>query len=249
MSAASAGATVVVIPSRYGSTRFPGKPLVPIAGKSLISRVWERVIKARIPAGVWVATDDSRIEQHVREIGGRVVMTPGDCATGTDRIAAAIDAIRDEMGREPAYVINVQGDEPLIDPELIDRIASTLESSGADVVTLACPLGAPDELDRPDVVKVVTDLESYALYFSRSPIPHGNTQAARRHIGVYGFRSEVLRRFTELLPSPLERSEKLEQLRLLQNGFKILVLETDRPHQGVDQPEDVARVERALESE
>lgn len=233
---------VIVIPARYGSTRFPGKPLVRIAGISLIQRVYERAVKSARAAAVYVATDDDRILGHVLEFGGRVVRPEGDFATGTDRIAASL-ALMDERFDQ---VVNVQGDEPLIDPASIDRVVEVLQATGVDMATLACPLETDDEYHSRDVVKVVTDLAGDALYFSRSAIPHGSRELARRHVGLYGYQSNVLQRLSTLAPSPLERAESLEQLRALQNGLKIRVLETSKPHLGVDRPEDVARVESEL---
>lgn len=235
--------SAVVIPSRWGSTRFPGKPLVLIAGKPLIQRVYERA-SASSADEVWIATDDSRISNVAVQFGGSALMTSSDLATGTDRICSALSQIPDSENID--VVINVQGDEPLIEPRLIDRLIDTLRSTDADVVTLSCPLGDPSELQRQDVVKVVTSNDGDALYFSRSPIPHGNPDLARRHIGVYGFKTEALRAFPTLPPSSLELAECLEQLRLLQNGFKIKVLETGEPHLGVDRPEDVGRIEAVI---
>jgi 3-deoxy-manno-octulosonate cytidylyltransferase (CMP-KDO synthetase) len=233
---------VIVIPARWGSTRFPGKPLVAIAGVSLIQRVYERAMKATRADAVYVATDDDRIVGHVLEFGGRVVRPEGEFATGTDRIAAAL-AVMDEPF---AQVVNVQGDEPLIDPASVDRVVEVLQATGVDMATLACPLESDDEYHSRDVVKVVTDLTGDALYFSRSAIPHGSRDVARRHVGLYGYQADVLQRLSSLAPSPLERAESLEQLRALQNGLKIRVLETSKPHLGVDRPEDVARVESEL---
>jgi 3-deoxy-manno-octulosonate cytidylyltransferase (CMP-KDO synthetase) len=237
---------VIVIPSRYGSTRFPGKPLVEIAGQTLIQRVYNRALAARRARAVWVATDDDRILEHVTSFGGKAVMTPSELRSGTDRIERALSSIEKEGGHRFEHVVNVQGDEPLIDPAEIDRIIDTLQAEAVDVVTLATPITTDDELRNPDVVKVVCSLTGDALYFSRAPIPHGALAAARRHVGIYGYQAPVLRRFAMLEPSPLEIEERLEQLRLLQNGFTIRVLETPKPHLGVDRPEDVARVEAEL---
>lgn len=233
---------VIVIPARWASTRFPGKPLAQIAGVSLIRRVYERAAQSERAADVFVATDDDRIARHVEEFGGRVVMPEGVFATGTDRIAAALGMF-DEIYNG---VVNVQGDEPLIDVRSIDSVIAALED-GADMATLACPIESEDEFNARDVVKVVTDLEGNALYFSRAPIPYGSRSIARRHVGIYGYRSDVLRRLSQLPASPLEAAESLEQLRALQNGFKIRVLHTEKPHLGVDRPEDVLRVEAEIE--
>jgi 3-deoxy-manno-octulosonate cytidylyltransferase (CMP-KDO synthetase) len=225
---------VIVIPARWASTRFPGKPLVMIAGTSLIQRVYERSKSSRAARAVFVATDDQRIADHVRGFGGSVVMPQGEFQSGTDRIAASLDLLGGEFDR----VIGVQGDEPLIDPEAIDRIADALAT--ADIATLACPIES-EELAARDVVKVVTALDGMALYFSRAALA-----GAQRHVGIYGYQTRVLRALAKLAPSPLERAESLEQLRALQNGFKIRVLHTAKPHLGVDRPEDVLRVEKEL---
>lgn len=231
---------VIVIPARYGSTRFPGKPLATIAGVSLIQRVYERAIASRRADAVWIATDDERIAEHIRGFGGRVVMPPGDFVSGTDRIAAALAAI------EGTYelVVNVQGDEPLIDIGNVDELIALMASTDAEMGTLACPLASEEEFLSRDVVKVVTDCNGLALYFSRAPL--GSRVTAMRHIGVYAYRIGALQALTTFPPSPLELAESLEQLRALQQGFRIAVLPTSQPHHGVDRPEDVARVESEL---
>ncbi len=237
----------IVIPARYGSTRFPGKPLAPIAGKTLIRRVYERVASSQLASGVWVATDDDRIADHVRSFGGNVVMTSSDHASGTDRISEAVRKIEKQNRKNPVdQVVNVQGDEPLIDVALVDALIEMMQSTGCDAATLACPIVNESELRERNVVKVVTDLNGNALYFSRAPIPFGDLSLALRHIGVYGYQRETLVAFSKLEVSPLEKSESLEQLRLLQNGYRIRVIETDSPHLGVDHPDDVARVEEAI---
>jgi 3-deoxy-manno-octulosonate cytidylyltransferase (CMP-KDO synthetase) len=228
---------VIVIPARWASTRFPGKPLAPIAGVSLIQRVYERAVQSSLASAVYVATDDARIAAHVSGFGGRVLQPEGDFQSGTDRIAAAVRSL-------PSCdaVINVQGDEPLIDPLVIDQLITALADS--EMATLACPLLTDDEFLARDVVKVVTDLTGHALYFSRAPL--GSRDTALRHIGIYAYRAATLQRFTALPPAPLERAESLEQLRALQNGIRIRVLQTAKPHLGVDRPEDVGRVEEEL---
>ena len=234
---------LIVIPARYASTRFPGKPLADLAGKSLIRRVYDQALTSRVASAVWVATDDQRILEHVVSFGGRAIMTSSDLPSGTDRIAAALGSIERELGMQFDQVINVQGDEPTIDMTAVDQLMLTLQSDASiDVATLACPLLTEQEFRSRDVVKVVTDLAGNALYFSRAPIPHDSMGLSRRHIGLYGYQQAVLRRYAELHPTPLEIEEKLEQLRLLENGFRIRVLQTEKPHVGVDRPEDVARV-------
>jgi 3-deoxy-D-manno-octulosonate cytidylyltransferase len=237
----------IVIPARWASTRFPGKPLAPIRGKSLIQRVWERVSATRGAGLIVVATDDDRIESHVTGFGGRVVRTSSSAATGTDRIAAALPSIETAEGKRFEIVINVQGDEPLIDPASVDRMIETLRADDADVVTMYSALRDEEEFLRRDVVKVVGSGDGYALYFSRAPVPHGGTAIARRHIGVYGYRRHALAAFASLPQSSLELAESLEQLRLLENGFRIRLLESSAPHLGVDRPEDIQRIEDELD--
>lgn len=233
---------VIVIPARYGSTRFPGKPLVPIAGISLIQRVYERAKHSKRAEAVVVATDDDRIFDHVRGFGGNVVKPEGEFQTGTDRIAAALPLI--ESSTTYDAVVNVQGDEPLIDIGIVDELIDRLAESDADIGTLACPLETDEEFTNRDVVKVVVDDFGTALYFSRAAI--GSRTTALRHIGVYAYRREAMTRFVSLPQSTLERAESLEQLRGLQQRFKIVVLQTSKPHLGVDRPEDVMRVENEL---
>jgi 3-deoxy-manno-octulosonate cytidylyltransferase (CMP-KDO synthetase) len=236
----------IVIPARWASTRFPGKPLAPIAGVSLIERVYRRAIASQKARAVYVATDDARIADHVASFG-KVVSPTGDFATGTDRIAAAVPLIESRESMRFDQIVNVQGDEPLIDITVVDALIDALQNDASlSMATLACPIDRDDEFASRDVVKVVTDLRGDALYFSRAPIPHGSLPLARRHIGVYAYQRAALDAFVALAPSPLERSESLEQLRALQNGFRIRVVQTNTPHQGVDRPEDVARVESEL---
>jgi 3-deoxy-manno-octulosonate cytidylyltransferase (CMP-KDO synthetase) len=236
---------VIVIPARYASTRFPGKPLAPIAGVSLIQRVYARAAGSKRAAAVYVATDDDRIFGHVAEFGGRAVKPEGDFQTGTDRIAAALPIIEAVDGAPFDVVVNVQGDEPLIDIASVDALIERLSGEATlHMATLACPLETDAEFHARDVVKVVVDAAGDALYFSRAAI--GSRATALRHIGVYAYRREALERFVSHAPSPLEHAESLEQLRALQHGLKIAVLQTDKPHLGVDRPEDVARVEEEL---
>jgi 3-deoxy-manno-octulosonate cytidylyltransferase (CMP-KDO synthetase) len=228
---------VIVIPARWASSRFPGKPLAMIAGVSLIQRVYERSARSARASAVFVATDDDRIADHVASFGGRCVRPEGEFQSGTDRIAASLDLLGDEYDQ----VVNVQGDEPLIDVDSVDRIIDILQSTGVDMATLATAIESDDERQSRDIVKVVTRLDGDALYFSRAPLA-----GARRHVGIYGYQTPVLRALAALPPSPLEQEESLEQLRALQNGFKIAVVQTTKAHLGVDRPEDVARVEYEL---
>lgn len=235
---------VIVIPARYGSTRFPGKPLVPIAGITLIQRVCDRAAASKRADAVYVATDDDRIFDHVTSFGGKVVRPAGEFQTGTDRIAAALPLIEEREQQTFDAIVNVQGDEPMIDIGTVDALIERLDGSDADIGTLACPLETDEEFANRDVVKVVVDDFGNAIYFSRAQI--GSRTAALRHIGVYAYRREAITRFVALPQSTLERAESLEQLRGLQRRFKIVVLQTTKPHLGVDRPEDVARVEIEL---
>jgi len=241
----------IVIPARYGSTRLPGKPLLPLCGKPLIQWVYERAAQSARATRIRVATDDERILEAVRAFGGEAVMTRADHPSGTDRIAEAVRDLAADV------IINVQGDEPLIDSALIDALAETLSASREwDMATAATHIRTVAELCSPAVVKAVWDHEQRALYFSREPIPHIrdarseeeslNVQLHWRHIGIYGYRRAFLDRMVATPPSPLEQAEKLEQLRALQMGARIKVLPTDHIGLGVDTPEDIPRAEVAL---
>jgi len=208
-----------------------------IAGVSLIQRVFERASRSRRASAVVVATDDDRIAGHIASFGGRFVRPDGDFQSGTDRIAASLDL----LGEAYDQVINVQGDEPMIDVSAVDAVIDVLQATGVDMATLATPIESDDEWRSRDVVKVVAAINGDALYFSRAPLA-----GAQRHVGMYGYQTSVLRALASLPPSPLEQAESLEQLRALQNSFKIRVVQTTRPHLGVDRPEDVARVEHEL---
>lgn len=233
----------VIIPARYGATRFPGKPLADLAGRPLIAHVVERARRARGVDVVAVATDDERIARAAEAAGAKAVLT-GEAATGTDRVAEAAR----RLTPRPDLVVNLQGDEPLIEPEAIEVLIAAMVSSGARMGTLARPLDA-EELGRPQVVKVVTDLAGDALYFSRAAIPHhragGPSPAARAHVGIYAFTGAFLEEFSSLAPGRLEVEESLEQLRALEHGFKIRVADTAYRGFGIDTPEDLERA-RAL---
>lgn len=234
-----------VIPARWGSTRFPGKVLAPISGEPMIVHVIRRASQARSVGEVLLATDDERIAKAVEGTGATVVMT-GECCSGTDRVAEAVSG-RDDLD----VIVNLQGDEPLLSGDNIDVLVEGLTAdAGVGMATLCRPL-EPERVDDPNAVKVVRDAQGRALYFSRAAIPYPrNRESAaplwRLHLGVYAFRREVLRRFVDLPPSPLERSEALEQLRALEHGIAILVLDAPHPAFGVDTPEDLERVERMI---
>ena len=236
-----------VLPARWGSTRFPGKPLHQIAGLPLIQHVWNRCIGCRALDGLVVATDDSRISAAVESFGGTVVMTSPDHPTGTDRIAEALSAFP-----MATHVVNIQGDEPLIEPSLVDALATSIRAEdGPAMATAASPLDPLDPaVDDPNVVKVVRSIHRMALYFSRSPLPHFRNPvpgvAVLRHKGIYAYRRSFLESFVTWPPSPLEQAESLEQLRALEHGASILVLDTDDTSPGVDTPEQAAAIERLL---
>ena len=239
-----------VIPSRWGSTRFPGKSLAPVGGKPLLAWVVERARQATRLADVLVATDDARIAAAAESFGVAVALTSPDHPSGTDRIAEAI------RGRDADVVVNVQGDEPLIDPALIDRVAGTLlDAADWDMATAAAPIRTAEELHNSDVVKVVRARDGRALYFSRSVIPHVRGAAAGhppvpgahfRHIGIYGYRRAFLERLVREPPCALENLEKLEQLRALHLGCRLAVLDTEAFGIGVDSPADVPKAEALL---
>ena len=245
----------IVIPARHGSSRLPGKPLLPIAGKPMIVHVCERALEAG--SEVFVATDDERIRAAVADIPVTAVMTCEDHASGTERIAEVADL---QDWPDDTLIVNLQGDEPLMQPQLIKRLAEALaQQTTAQIATLAAPIHDRAEVFDPNAVKVVLDRHGYALYFSRAPIPwsrdaFGQNDKALpddyqwlRHIGVYAYSAGFLRRYVNWAASPLESIEALEQLRILWHGERILVVPVDSaPHAGVDTTEDLLRVERVL---
>lgn len=239
---------LAVIPARYASTRLPGKPLVPLAGKPMIAWVWERVRRAASVSGVVVATDDERIRSAVEAFGGEAVLTRSEHRSGTERVGEVAAARQDVE-----IFVNVQGDEPLIEPAAIDQAVEALRTDGqVSVATLAVPITNPADIMDPNVVKAVLDFDGNALYFSRAPIPwvrdRGGPVHARhlKHLGLYVFRREALLDFATFPEGDLERVEQLEQLRWLENGYRIRVVETEYDSIGVDVPEDVQRVEQLL---
>lgn len=249
----------VVIPARYASTRLPGKPLRKLLGKPMLQYVYESASTCRA-AGVIIATDDARIESAAQDFGAEVCMTSQDHASGTDRLAEVVARLD---WADDTIVVNVQGDEPLMPPALIDQVAQDLAaSSAASISTIATPLLAAGEFFDPNVVKVVTDRDAYALYFSRAPIPwdrdllHDDIKALPigiaplRHIGIYAYRAGYLRRYAQMRPCPLEQAEQLEQLRALWYGERIHVAEAvQRPGPGVDTEEDLHIAEQLLQAQ
>jgi 3-deoxy-manno-octulosonate cytidylyltransferase (CMP-KDO synthetase) len=237
---------VAVIPARHASTRFPGKPLALIAGKPMVEHVWRRCQESRVFAEVLVATDDVRIQEAVVRFGGTAVMTSPACPTGTDRVA---EVARSRPGVE--VWVNVQGDEPLLDPEALRVLAGLFADPHVEMGTLVRPLEAA-EVPNPNVVKAVLAVNGDALYFSRAALPfireaghEGNVQR-HAHIGLYGYRHETLLRLASLPPTPLEEAEKLEQLRALEHGLRIRCGKVHWSTVAVDVPEDVAKVEAVL---
>jgi 3-deoxy-manno-octulosonate cytidylyltransferase (CMP-KDO synthetase) len=232
-----------VIPARLASTRFPAKALAPLQGKPILQHVWERSSQARHLNHLLIATDDETIASTARRFGAGVCMTSPDHPSGTDRVAEAAAAFDHEL------VVNIQGDEPLIDPSAIDAaILALRDEPDAPMGTLAKRIEERSEIHNPNVVKVVTDRRGRAIYFSRSPIPYdrGGGAVYFKHIGLYVYRRQFLLDYPALPPGPLEQAEKLEQLRALENGFCIQVAETNYESLGVDTPEDLARVEQIL---
>lgn len=233
-----------VIPARYRSTRFPGKPLALIAGKPMIQWVYERAKRAKLLDEVVVATDDRRIEKAVRGFGGKAVMTSARHPSGSDRIA--------EVARKTnaGIIVNIQGDEPLMDPGAIDKAIQALKGCAESALSTLAAAATPEGLFNPDVVKVVCDRKGYALYFSRAPIPYPrepNSLEGLQHIGLYAYRRGALLDLSKRPPGQLERKEKLEQLRALENSLKIKVVKIKKGWPSVDRPQDVGKVERFME--
>jgi 3-deoxy-manno-octulosonate cytidylyltransferase (CMP-KDO synthetase) len=238
---------LIVIPARYASVRFPGKPLVEILGKPMIQHVFEGSARARHASRVVVATEDERIKTRVEAAGGEAILTRADHRTGTDRVAEVAAHV-------PAQIyINVQGDEPLINAETIDVVAAAmLEDESIQLATPCSAITQKNDIMDPNIVKVVRDFDGNALYFSRAPIPWVRDTGARvaashwKHIGLYGYRRDTLLEFPTLPPGELERIEQLEQLRWLENGFPMRVVETEYDPVSVDLPADVEKVEKIL---
>ncbi len=235
-----------IIPARYGSTRFPGKPLADIGGKPMIQRVYEQA--SRELKYVYVATDDERIKAAVTKYGGNVVMTSVDHQSGTDRCAEALTKIEAIENMTFHAVVNIQGDEPFISPKQIASVANCFNDHNTELATLVKPVRKTEDLFNPNKPKVVISKDKYALYFSRSPIPYFrgedennwvNKHTFYNHIGLYGYRADILMKITQLKTGTLESVESLEQLRWLENGYQIRIEETDEQAYGIDTPEDL----------
>lgn len=236
-----------VIPSRFGSSRFPGKPLIDLAGKSMIQRVYEQAKKSKLLSDVMVATDDERIFNHVEKFGGKAMMTSSSHQSGTDRCAEILEKLNSDFHA----VINIQGDEPFINPDQIDLLAKCFEDKNTELATLINRTEDSSLIQNPNRIKVVIDKNNQALYFSRSAIPFmkeiPTTDWAKHHpyflhIGIYGYRSDILKSITNLPVSSLEKTESLEQLRWLENGYRIKVAKTNFESYSIDSPEDVNNV-------
>lgn len=248
---------MAIIPARYASTRYPGKPLAILGGKTVIQRVYEQV--KSVLNDVYVATDDERIYHAVTEFGGKAVMTRADHKSGTDRIEEAIEKIEEsgkwKKERDNVVVINVQGDEPFIQPSQIETLMHLFDAPETQIGTLGKPFESIEAIENPNSPKIVTDNRGFALYFSRSVIPYirGKERDSwfgeypfLKHLGIYAYRREVLAEITKLPMSSLEKAESLEQLRWLQNGYRIRVGLTDIETVGIDTPEDLTRAEEFL---
>lgn len=239
---------IVVIPARYSSSRFPGKPLALLAGKPVLRHVYDNAVKAQGSENVFIATDDKRIEEKFNSFGANVIMTSERLNSGTDRVAEA------SRGLDADIILNLQGDEPFIDPNAISRVIDLFDGNNIDIGTAAATITNKEDYEDPNAVKVVLGLDNEALYFSRSPIPHcrdfdgflKNGGRILKHVGVYAYRREVLERFAALSATSLERAERLEQLRALENGFKIKVHVGDYFSIGIDTPEDLERAEEFI---
>ncbi len=238
---------IAIIPARYASTRFPGKPLVDIQGKPMVQHVYEKATQSGLFEKVIVATDDERIQKAVIGFGGEVAMTKPDHQSGTDRCGEVINQLEEEYD----VVINIQGDEPFIHQSQLEELTDLFKSTPAQIGTLKKRLSNVGDVFNPNVVKVVAGIDKRALYFSRNPIPYVrdsdqsdwlSKQYFFKHLGLYGYRSEVLKELVKLEPSELEKSESLEQLRWLENGYQIFISETEHESIGIDTPEDLEKL-------
>ncbi len=244
--------TVILIPARYASTRFPGKPLAMLGNQPIIQHVWQRATTTGVDT--YVATDDPRIAQAVEDFGGKAIITSADHRSGTDRIAEALQKIDGKID----VVVNVQGDEPFIQPQQITLLTDQFQQPDVDIATLSVRCTTVEEIADQNVVKVVTGKSNNALYFSRSPIPFmrgvpkeqwPKLYPFQKHLGIYAYRANVLTAITQLPQAPLEKAESLEQLRWLQAGYRIRVVETQHTTIGIDTPEDLAMAEQLLKQQ
>ncbi|MEG0297890.1 MAG: 3-deoxy-manno-octulosonate cytidylyltransferase [Clostridium sp.] len=238
---------IAFIPARYASSRFPGKPLAIINGKPMIQWVYEEVLKVEDISEAYVATDDTRITECVEGFGGKYILTSDKHKSGSDRIAECITKI--EMNDDD-IVLNIQGDEPMIKTEMIKTLISAFEDASVYMATLKKEIKEKEEIDNPNIAKVITDINNDAIYFSRSTIPFDrdglNNMKYFKHIGVYGYKKKFIEEFTRLENRNLENMEQLEQLRVIENGYKIRVIETEHQSIGVDLPEHIKIIEQNL---
>lgn len=246
--------TLVIIPARYASTRFPGKPLALLGGKPIIQWVWECASNSGLDTDVVVATDDTRILDAVASFGGKAMMTQSSHRSGTDRCGEVLNTL-EAQGHTYDFVVNIQGDEPFIQPRQIADLIGRLDDPATQIATLKKAIHSNEELSSPNNVKVICNVQGRAIYFSRHPLPYLRGTAPEqwlekqnyyKHIGIYAFRSSVLKQVVQLQPSPLEVSESLEQLRWLENGYTIRVQETPFENIGIDTPDDLVAAERHL---
>lgn len=240
---------VCVIPARYASTRLPGKPLLEIAGKPMIQRTYEQAKKASIPDEVWVATDDKRVFDTVESFGGKAIMTSPHHMNGTDRLAEVA-----LLHPEADIIVNVQGDEPLIAPDVIDRLCNVFSRPDAPPMATVATEMEEEEYNEPSAVKVVMNLQGEAMYFSRSLLPYPRNafesgSTPYKHIGIYAYKRDFLLQYANMEPTPLEKTESLEQLRVLENGYKIQVIVTKHKFIGIDTPEDLDRIRKYFAEE
>jgi 3-deoxy-manno-octulosonate cytidylyltransferase (CMP-KDO synthetase) len=244
---------IAIIPARYASTRFPGKPLAEIRGKTMIQRVYEQT--SRVLGEVWVATDDTRIEEAVRSFQGHCMLTSSSHKSGTDRINEALDKIEATTGRQFDTIINVQGDEPFIQPGQIEELIGCFQDPEAHIATLIKPVANNQEIFNPNLPKVITGFNQCAIYFSRSPVPYLRNHPPEewihhfpfmKHVGMYGYRARALREITRLAPSSLEMAESLEQNRWIEQGYRISTAITRHENHPVDTPEDLERILKSM---
>lgn len=243
-----------IIPARFASTRFPGKPLIEIEGKSMVERVYRQAKKSKFLSSVIVATDHEAIEEKVRSFGGEVCLTHQEHPSGTDRCAEVLS----KMNLGCDVVLNIQGDEPFIDPGQIDLVCTCFDDSRTDLATLVKEIVSTDILFDPNSPKVVVDQDNFAIYFSRHPVPYVrgfsreqwiHKHTYYQHIGIYGYRSHILKEITRLPPSPLEKAESLEQLRWLEHGYKIKTARTIFENLSIDTPDDLKRISAMRKSQ
>ncbi len=237
-----------IIPARYGSKRFPGKPLADVNGKSLIQRTYENALLCQTLDDLFVATDDPRIMEAVAGFGGKAVLTSSSCPTGSDRLAEALEKLQFE---EVQIVVNIQGDEPCLEPEVVDKVVEALKGDPDASMSTACvPISSQEESDNPNVVKCIFDFNGNALYFSRARLPHGfgyqEKTAYYKHLGIYAYRKDFLKHYAGLPSTPLQLAEDLEQLKVLEHGLRIKMAIVHSESIGVDTPEDLIKVKKRL---